>query len=358
MAPSSHMATVVALSTLNSGGQRKKLTTHCPTVPTSSRHTLRQRWQTQHGGASRPPVSRARRSDSPHSALLMASSPSAALTSTSLPHSLTPHSSFVWPSTLFSSLPLSPSSSLCPSLPPSSMPRLLLVVTSASPVLYSDGQHTGVFWSEAVDPYDVFTAAGWQVDVASETGHARIDQHSVSEAMLEYSKAADSWHDQSHPMHGILSSGVKAGVDVRAADYDAVYYSAGYGALYDYPTAHHVASVGVQLYEAGKPVAAVCHAAVIFAATVNAAGQSIAKGKRVTGFTRSAEKLMGVDEKMAADGVKDCEAIAQQVGALWDEPADPWADYTIADGHLLTGVNPASGTSLARNLLRAVQAAA
>ena len=236
------------------------------------------------------------------------------------------------------------------------MPRVLLVVSSASPVFYKSGKRTGVFWSEAVHPYDVFMAAGWTVDVASETGSARVDEHSVSAEMLQYSQSSDTWRDKAHPMHAILASGLKAGHDVQAGDYDAVFFSAGHGALYDYPTAHHVARVAVQLYEAGKPVAAVCHGPVIFAATVNAQGESIAKGKRITGFTRKGEQLMEVDAKMAADGVRDCESVAQQVGAVWDEPADPWADYTTADGLILTGVNPASGASLARRLVKAVKA--
>ena len=143
------------------------------------------------------------------------------------------------------------------------MPRVLLVVTSASPVFYKNGNRTGVFWSEAVHPYDIFTSAGWTVDVASETGHASVDEHSVGEDMLAYSKSADTWNNKSHPLHAILATGLKAGKDVQAADYDTVFFSAGHGALYDYPTAHHLARLAVQLYEAGKPVAAVCHAPVI-----------------------------------------------------------------------------------------------
>lgn len=237
------------------------------------------------------------------------------------------------------------------------MPRVLLVVTSSHPVLYPSGKRTGVFWSEAADPYDVFTAAGWTVDVASETGTAVVDEHSVGAEMLEYSKSADTWNDKSHPMHAILAAGggLKAGKELRAADYDAVFFSAGHGALYDYPTAVHVGGIAVQLYEAGKVVAAVCHGPCIFAATLTASGDSIAKGRRITGFTHKGEVLLSVADKMAEDGVRDCQSIAQDIGATWDEPADPWADYTIADGRILTGVNPLSGKSLAQNLIRAVQ---
>jgi len=237
------------------------------------------------------------------------------------------------------------------------MPRVLLVVSSAAPLFYPTGLHTGVFWSEAAEPYDALTAAGWKVDVVSETGHATVDEHSVGVDMLAYSKSADTWNDKSHPMHAILAGqGLKAGKDVRAADYDAIFFSAGHGALYDYPSATHVAAVAVEMYEAGKYVAAVCHGPVVFAATLNAAGESIAKGKRITGFTRKGEQMMGVDSRMSADGVADCETIAKQIGAVWDEPADPWADYTTSDGLILTGVNPASGKSLAQLLISKVGA--
>ena len=236
------------------------------------------------------------------------------------------------------------------------MPRVLLVVTSASPVFYKTGQRTGVFWAEAAHPYDVFTEAGWSVDVASETGGCSVDEHSVDDDMLAYSHSADTWADKSHPMHQILKTGVKAGADVQAADYDCVYFSAGHAAMYDFPKSKHLAKLAVQLYESGKYVAAVCHGPAVFAATRKANGDSIAKGLRITGFAEPGERQMGWMEKMELDGVGSCQSIANDIGAIWDEPADPWADYTTADGLILTGVNPASASSLARNLVKAVKA--
>ena len=88
--------------------------------------------------------------------------------------------------------------------------------------------------------------------------------------------------------------------------------------MYDFPTAHQLARVAVQLYEQGKPVgvAAVCHGPAIFEATRTAAGDSIAKGRRITGFARPGEQQMGWLEKMEADGVGTCESIAQHVEAV------------------------------------------
>ena len=237
-------------------------------------------------------------------------------------------------------------------------PRILLVVTSASPVFYSTGQRTGVFWAEAVHPYDVFQAAGFAVDVASETGSCRVDEHSVDADMLSYSHSQDTWQDQQHPMHAILAKPLLTPSTLNPSDYAAIFFTAGHGAMYDFPsTATGLAQLAVALYEQGKPVAAVCHGPAIFELTRTAQGDSIAKGKRITGFAVSGEKQGGWWEQMQQDGVGSCESIARHVGAVWDEPAEPMADYTTQDGLLLTGVNPASAESLARKLVALLQAA-
>ena len=49
--------------------------------------------------------------------------------------------------------------------------RALIAITSAHASLFEDGGHqTGVFVSEALHPYNVLKAAGFEVDIASEKG--------------------------------------------------------------------------------------------------------------------------------------------------------------------------------------------
>ena len=223
-------------------------------------------------------------------------------------------------------------------------------------MFYESAQRTGVFWAEAAHPYDVLTKEGFSVDVASETGQARVDEQSVDKDMLKYSQSTHSWANKDHPMHCILESGVKAAATVKSTDYDGVFFSAGHGAMYDFPQAQQLAQVAVQMYTQGKPVAAVCHGPAIFNATTDINGQSIAHGKRITGFAWAGEEEKGWDKQLEKDGVGSCESIAKKIGAIWDEPKEPWGDYTAADGLILTGVNPASSQSLARNLVKAIQA--
>jgi len=59
--------------------------------------------------------------------------------------------------------------------------KVLLAITSYNGVFYDDGKKTGLFYGEALHPYEEFKKAGFEVDLATETGTFGIDEHSVSE---------------------------------------------------------------------------------------------------------------------------------------------------------------------------------
>ena len=76
---------------------------------------------------------------------------------------------------------------------------------------------------------------------------------------------------------------------VRAEDYDAVFYPGGHGPLWDLAEDPNSIALIEALHQAGKPVAAVCHAPGVFRHVKDANGQPLVKGKRVTGFTNTEE---------------------------------------------------------------------
>ena len=100
------------------------------------------------------------------------------------------------------------------------------------------------------------------------------------------------------------------------------------------------------LHQAGKPVAAVCHAPGVLRHVKDADGQPLVKGKRVTGFTNTEEEavqLTNVVPFLVEDMLK-------ANGAVYSKGAD-WASYVVTDGLLLTGQNPASSEAVAEALL-------
>jgi putative intracellular protease/amidase len=63
--------------------------------------------------------------------------------------------------------------------------RALISITSAHAELFEGGGHTtGVFIGEALHPYNVFKAAGFEVDIASEKGVWKEDWLSLQTGFL------------------------------------------------------------------------------------------------------------------------------------------------------------------------------
>jgi putative intracellular protease/amidase len=98
-------------------------------------------------------------------------------------------------------------------------------------------------------------------------------------------------------------------------------------------------------YNSGKPIALVCHAPGVLR-HVKYKGEPLVKGKRVTGFTNTEEEevqLTHVVPFLVEDELK-------KLGGIF-EKKDNWQVFTIIDGHLVTGQNPASSTAGAQALM-------
>ena len=133
--------------------------------------------------------------------------------------------------------------------------------------------------------------------------------------------------------------------DVRSEDFDAIFYSGGHGPMWDLVDNPVSIALIESFYNAGKPVAAVCHAPAVLH-RVMYEGAPIVKGKRVTGFANSEEEevqLTHVVPFLVEDELK-------RLGGLF-EKAPNWQSFAITDGRLITGQNPASSTAGAQALL-------
>ena len=147
----------------------------------------------------------------------------------------------------------------------------------------------------------------------------------------------------------VLANSVRL-VDVKADDYDTIFYAGGHGPMWDLTNDKKSISLIEDFYNAGKPVAAVCHGpCVLLKATYE--GQPLVKGKRVTSFTNDEEEAVGLTKVMpflVEDELK-------RLGGHF-EKVENWAVLTITDGRLITGQNPASSGPTARALLKLLQA--
>lgn len=224
--------------------------------------------------------------------------------------------------------------------------KILMVLTSHDK-LGNTGEPTGFWLEEFAAPYYIFTDAGAEVTLASpKGGQPPIDPKSddpsnQTEAMTRFKKdvAAQAVLAKSAMLH-----------DVKAEGFDAVFYPGGHGPLWDLVDDKNSVGLIEDFYNAGKPVAAVCHAPAVLR-NVTYHGQSIVKGKRVTGFTNTEEEAVHLT-KVVPFLVED---ELKRLGGLYEKKGD-WADFTIVDGRLITGQNPSSSGSAAVELLKVLNA--
>jgi putative intracellular protease/amidase len=223
--------------------------------------------------------------------------------------------------------------------------RILMVLTSHDQ-LGKTGRKTGFWLEEFAAPYYTFKDAGAEVTLASpKGGQPPIDPKSD---LPENQTPAQTRFKQDQATQKILAQTVKL-ADVKSDDYDAVFYSGGHGPLWDLVDNTDSISLIESFYNAGKPVAAVCHAPAVLH-RVTHKGMSIVKGKRVTGFANTEEEavhLTDVVPFLVEDELK-------RLGGLYEKAAD-WQSFAVVDGRLITGQNPASSTVGAQALMKVLK---
>lgn len=237
---------------------------------------------------------------------------------------------------------------------PVTIPRKALIsISSYHGVIYPDGTKTGLFYTEALHPFEVFTQAGFDVDLATETGTYGLDDLSLTDRFLAGDDKA-VFENPDHPFNVKLNSRLMKASDVRRDEYGVFFGSAGHAALYDYPSARGLQAAAQAVWTRGGIVAAVCHGPVILPGVADATtGKSIIEGKTVTGFTIEGEIVLNVLDKLIADGVAPVVEAVTKVGAEYSSPMHPFDDYSITTGRLITGANPASARSTAQRVVKA-----
>jgi putative intracellular protease/amidase len=218
--------------------------------------------------------------------------------------------------------------------------RIIMVLTSHDQ-LGNTGRKTGFWLEEFAAPYFVLRDAGVELTLASpKGGQPPVDPKSD---LPETQTPAMARFKQEQA----LAQTVRLS-DMRAENFDTVFYVGGHGPMWDLAESTDSIALIESFYNSGKPVALVCHSpGVLHRVTYN--GAPIVKGKRVTGFANSEEEevhLTNVVPFLVEDELK-------RLGGIF-EKAPNWQPFSIVDGRLITGQNPASSTVAAQALLKMV----
>ena len=223
--------------------------------------------------------------------------------------------------------------------------KILMILTSHDQ-LGDTGKKTGFWLEEFAAPYYVFLDAGAEITLASpKGGQPPLDPK--SDAPDAQTDATRRFRDDASATAALSDTLMLADVDI--ADYDAVFYPGGHGPLWDLAIDPHSIALIEDALAAKKPVGLVCHAPAALKNVRASNGLPLVKGLKVTGFTNGEEDAVGLTD-VVPFLVED---MLIENGGNYSKGAD-FAVYTVQDGSLITGQNPASSEAAAKRVLAAL----
>jgi putative intracellular protease/amidase len=217
------------------------------------------------------------------------------------------------------------------------MKKKVLFVVSSTSVIGPKKRHTGNLLTEVAHPYETFKKEGYEIDVYSvKGGEAPIEMVELEDPINQAFLKGDG------PGKFKNSRRVE---EVSIEGYDAVFVPGGLAPVADLPDNPTVQKILSSMYEKGKVVSAVCHGPVSLVNVKLSDGSYLVNGKKVTGFSITEEF-----DYAREDVPFELENALKEHGADYS-CITPWQAYSITDGRLVTGQNPASAQGVAQRVI-------
>lgn len=219
--------------------------------------------------------------------------------------------------------------------------KLLAVVTSTAEIGNS-GKTTGYELTELSRAYYVFTANGFEVDIASPKGGnppVVIDDDDVD--IYDFAFLND-------PVAQEKATNTLALEDIDIDKYEGVYFVGGKGAMFDFPDNKVIQSMVRDYYESDKVVGAVCHGPAALVNVTLSNGQPLLEGKKVSSFTNEEELFLIPDAEEIFPFL--LQSKLTESGATF-EKGTMYLENVVIEENLLTGQNPWSTWTLAESMI-------
>ena len=224
--------------------------------------------------------------------------------------------------------------------------NILMVLTSHDR-LGDTGKKTGFWLEEFAAPYYAFLDAGVNITIASPAG-GQPPLDPSSDTPDTQTKDTKRFKEDSDAQKRLANT--KKLADVKAEDFDSVFYPGGHGPLWDLAVDKNSIELIENFVKQEKPVAFVCHSPAALK-NVKIDGEYLVNGKKVTGFTNTEEEGVGLVDVVPFL----LEDVLKANGGNYEKGSD-WESFVVEDGLLITGQNPASSEATAKRLLAKLQA--
>mgnify|MGYP003594109221 CR=1 FL=1 len=241
--------------------------------------------------------------------------------------------------------------------------RKRVAVVIANPATSTTtGWPVGFWWSELTHPYYVLTEAGYEVEIFSvDGGRCEADAMSDPRDPSGYS-ASDliSMGFIATPKLAALVEHTRGVADLDVAAFDAIVVAGGQAPMFTFEGATALHAKFAAFYEAGKVAAALCHGTAVLRYARLSSGESLVRGKTVTGFANVEEDF--ADEAVWSMGYLPrgkhlmpwrIEDELKRLGANYVQ-SGLWRGFAVRDGNLITGQQNFSGGETAELIVQAL----
>lgn len=214
------------------------------------------------------------------------------------------------------------------------MKNILILVTNHATLGDTD-EANGTYAPELTHALHAFLEAGYTYEIASiEGGEAPLygedtEGDEVNAAILK-----------DETLQGKIKNTVKAS-DLKADDFDAVFYPGGFGLLSDLAENEEVAKLSAAIFEKGAVIGAVCHGPAGLLPIKLSTGKFLLENIEVTGFTREEEVDFGT--------IKNIPYLLEESltrKAAKYTKVQPWGVHIVKQDRVITGQNPASAAAV------------
>ncbi|EDP70884.1 DJ-1/PfpI family protein [Flavobacteriales bacterium ALC-1] len=220
--------------------------------------------------------------------------------------------------------------------------KILAVVTSTE-TMGNSGKSTGYELTELSRAYYVFEANGFEVDVASPLGGKPpivIDDDDMGQFDYAFLNDSIAQYKTSHTI---------AVNNVKAEDYQAIFFVGGKGAMFDFPENKAIQDIVKMYYQSDKVVGAVCHGPAALVNVTLDNGRHLLENKTISSFTNKEELLLIPEAESIFPFLLQDKLAAQ--GAQFNEGA-MYLNKVSHDKNLVTGQNPWSTWTLAETMVK------
>lgn len=224
------------------------------------------------------------------------------------------------------------------------MKKALIVVTSHNQ-LGNTGRATGYYLSEVTPPYFALAEAGVDVTfVSPKGGKAPMDEKSRDLSDSQNRKFMEN------PALVAKLENTLSPDQVKASDYDAIFFAGGHGTMWDFPDNEKLAQITAAIYEKGGVAGAVCHGPAALVNVKLSNGQFLVAGKMVSAFTNEEEEA--VEATKIVPFLLETKLIER--GAKVTKAAN-FQSHVVVSERLVTGQNPASAAGVGKAISELLQ---